>query len=261
MKYGFIGTGNMGGALATAIARGENAEVLLYDKDMEKAKALAAKIGAKAVAFETAVQESHFLFIGVKPYLVKDVLAQVNDALNNNRPVIVSMAAAITVAQLSDMISLPVIRILPNTPALVGKGLALAAKNTLVTDEMTDAFLAAMAPTGETLWMEENIFDGAGTVTSCGPAFAYMFMESLADGGVYCGVPRDKAMRYAQQMLLGTAALAKETGAHPGAIKDSICSPGGTTIAGVLALEAGGFRSAAMDAVIAAYERTLELKK
>jgi len=105
MKYGFIGTGNMGGALATAIARGENAEVLLYDKDMEKAEALAAKISAKAVAFENAVQASDFLFIGVKPYLVKDVLAQVNDALNNNRPVIVSMAAAVTVAQLSDMIS------------------------------------------------------------------------------------------------------------------------------------------------------------
>lgn len=255
MKYGFIGTGNMGGALATAIARGENAEVLLYDKDMEKAKALAAKIGAKAVAFETAVQESHFLFIGVKPYLVKEVLAQVNDALNNNRPVIVSMAAAVTVAQLSDMISLPIIRILPNTPALVGKGLALAAKNTLVTDEMTDAFLAAMAPTGETLWMEENIFDGAGTVTSCGPAFAYMFMEALADGGVYCGVPRDKAMLCAAQMLIGAGEMLKQSGMHPGAMKDAVCSPGGSTIEGVRTLEENAFRSAATQAVINAWKK------
>lgn len=255
MKYGFIGTGNMGGALATAIARGENAEVLLYDKDMEKAKALAAKIGAKAVTFETAVQESHFLFIGVKPYLVKEVLAQVNDALNNNRPVIVSMAAAVTVVQLSDMISLPVIRILPNTPALVGKGLALAAKNTLVTDEMTDAFLAAMAPTGETLWMEENIFDGAGTVTSCGPAFAYMFMEALADGGVYCGVPRDKAMLCAAQMLIGAGEMLKQSGMHPGAMKDAVCSPGGSTIEGVLTLEENAFRSATTQAVINAWKK------
>lgn len=255
MKYGFIGTGNMGGALATAIARGENAEVLLYDKDMEKAEALAAKISAKAVAFETAVQASDFLFIGVKPYLVKDVLAQVNDALNNNRPVIVSMAAAVTVAQLSDMISLPVIRILPNTPALVGKGLALAAKNTLVTDEMTDAFLAAMAPTGETLWMDENVFDGAGTVASCGPAFAYMFMEALADGGVYCGVPRDKAMLCAAQMLIGAGEMLKQSGMHPGAMKDAVCSPGGSTIEGVRTLEENAFRAATTQAVINAWKK------
>ena len=255
MKYGFIGTGNMGGALATAIARGENAEVLLYDKDMEKAEALAAKISAKAVAFENTVQASDFLFIGVKPYLVKDVLAQVNDALNNNRPVIVSMAAAVTVAQLSDMISLPVIRILPNTPALVGKGLALAAKNTLVTDEMTDAFLAAMAPTGETLWMDENVFDGAGTVASCGPAFAYMFMEALADGGVYCGVPRDKAMLCAAQMLIGAGEMLKQSGMHPGAMKDAVCSPGGSTIEGVRTLEENAFRAATTQAVINAWKK------
>ena len=255
MKYGFIGTGNMGGALATAIARGENAQVLLYDKLTEKAEALAAKIGAQAVSFEAAVQESDFLFIGVKPYLVKEVLAQVNDALNNNRPVIVSMAAAVTVAQLSDMISLPVIRILPNTPALVGKGLALAAKNELVTDSMKDAFLAAMAPTGETVWMEENVFDGAGTVASCGPAFAYMFMEALADGGVYCGVPRDKAMFCAAQMLIGAGEMLKQSGMHPGAMKDAVCSPGGSTIEGVRTLEENAFRAATTQAVINAWKK------
>ena len=103
--------------------------------------------------------------------------------------------------------------------------------------------------------------DAGSAVAGCGGAFACLFLEALADGAVSCGLPRDKAMRYAQQMLLGTAALARETGTHPGAIKDSICSPGGTTIAGVRALEQGGFRAAAMNAVIAAYERTLELKK
>lgn len=255
MKYGFIGTGNMGGALAAAVARGENAQVLLYDKEMQKAEALAVKGGGTAVAFETAVQESDFLFIGVKPYLVGQVLSQVNDKLNGNRPVIVSMAAAVTVAQLSEMVSLPVIRILPNTPALVGKGLTLAAKNALVTDEMTNAFLAAMAPAGETLWMEENIFDGAGTVASCGPAFAYMFMEALADGGVYCGVPREKAMFCAAQMLIGAGEMLKASGMHPGAMKDAVCSPGGSTIEGVRTLEENAFRSAVTQAVINAWKK------
>ena len=255
MKYGFIGTGNMGGALAAAVAKSENAELLLYDKYMEKAQALAEKIDAAAASFEDTVQQSDFLFIGVKPYLVGKVLAEVNEKLNGNRPVIVSMAAGVTVEELSAMVDLPVIRILPNTPALVGKGLALAAKNDQVTEEMKENFLAAMAPSGETIWMEENVFDGAGTVASCGPAFAYMFMEALADGGVYCGVPREQAMFCAAQMLVGAGEMLKQSGMHPGALKDAVCSPGGSTIEGVRTLEENGFRFAATQAVINAWKK------
>ena len=103
--------------------------------------------------------------------------------------------------------------------------------------------------------------DAASTVAGCGMAFACLFMEGLADGAVACGLSRAQAQRYAGQMLLGAAALMLETGQHPGQIKDSVCSPGGTTIAGVRALEQQGFRSAAMEAVLAAYRRTLELQQ
>ena len=117
MKYGFIGTGNMGGALARAVAKKCAMDVLLYDKAMEKARALAEETGAAAVEFDALVKESDYIFIGVKPYLVAQVLSQVKDALQGRRPVIVSMAAGISVAELSEMIDLPIIRILPNTPA------------------------------------------------------------------------------------------------------------------------------------------------
>ena len=255
MKYGFIGTGNMGGALARAVAKENAKDVLLYDKAMEKARTLAAETGAAAADFDALVKESDYIFIGVKPYLVAQVLGEVKEALRGNKPVIVSMAAGISVAELSEMIDLPIIRILPNTPVAVGKGLTLAAKNELVTEEMTSVFLRAMAPAGEMMWMDESIFDGAGTVASCGPAFAYMFMEALADGGVYCGVPRDKAMQCAAQMVIGAGEMLKQSGMHPGALKDAVCSPGGSTIEGVRTLEENAFRAGVTQAVINAWKK------
>ncbi len=255
MKYGFIGTGNMGGALARAVANKYADQVLLYDKAMEKAEALAAETGAKAVDFAMLVKESDYVFIGVKPYLVAQVLGDVKENLQGNAPVIVSMAAGISVAELSAMIDLPIIRILPNTPVMVGAGLTLAVKNEKVTDAMTAAYLDAMALSGDTQWVDEKVFDGAGTVSSCGPAFAYMFMEALADGGVYCGVPRDQAMLCAAQMLIGAGEMLKKSGMHPGALKDAVCSPGGSTIEGVRTLEENGFRFAATQAVINAWKK------
>ncbi|MBR6752590.1 MAG: pyrroline-5-carboxylate reductase [Clostridia bacterium] len=255
MKYGFIGTGNMGGALARAVAKKYADQVLLYDKAMEKAVALAAETGARAVDFAALVKESDYVFIGVKPYLVAQVLGEVKENLQGKAPVIVSMAAGISVVELSAMIDLPIIRILPNTPVMVGAGLTLAVKNEKVTDEMTATYLDAMALSGDTQWVDEKVFDGAGTVSSCGPAFAYMFMEALADGGVYCGVPRDQAMLCAAQMLIGAGEMLKNSGMHPGALKDAVCSPGGSTIEGVRTLEENGFRFAATQAVINTWKK------
>ena len=118
-----------------------------------------------------------------------------------------------------------------------------------------------MAPAGLVDQVPEGMIDAASAVSGCGPAYVYLFIEALADGGVACGLPRDKAQAYAAQMVAGAAQMVLQSGQHPGALKDAVCSPGGTTIQGVRTLEEGGFRAAAMDAVIAAYEKTLELGK
>ena len=125
--------------------------------------------------------------------------------------------------------------------------------------EELEAFAALLAPAGLVDPVPEELIDAASAVSGCGPAYAYLFIEALADGGVACGLPRDKALAYAAQMVAGSARMVLESGRHPGALKDAVCSPGGTTIQGVRALEEGGFRAAAMDAVIAAYEKTRAL--
>ena len=112
----------------------------------------------------------------------------------------------------------------------------------------------------DSILIEERLIDAASAVSGCGPAFAYMFAEALADGGVACGLPRAQALKFAAGMLEGAAEMILESGKHPGELKDAVCSPGGTTIQGVRTLEENGFRGAVMDAVIAAYEKTLKLK-
>ena len=129
-----------------------------------------------------------------------------------------------------------------------------------VTGENERIFLEAMAGAGRFSALPERLIDAGSAVSGCGPAFADLFLEALADGGVACGLPRDQALELAAQMLLGSAKLALRSGKHPGALKDAVCSPGGSTIQGVRTLERAGFRSAVMEAVIAAYEKTLELK-
>lgn len=261
--FGFIGCGNMGSALATAARQavaGEN--ILLANRTPEKAAALAERLGARTATNAEAAALSDFLFLGVKPQMMADMLSSIRGALAGRRGpcVLVTMAAGLTIDAIRRMagVDFPVIRVMPNTPAAIGKGLVLCCQDG-VDGEALSLFKAAMAGAGMLGFIEEKQIDAASAVSGCGPAFAAMLMEALADGGVACGLPRAQAQRFAAQMLLGTAALALETGEHPGALKDAVCSPGGSTIQGVRALEARGFRSAAMEAVIAAYEKTLEL--
>lgn len=266
MTIGFIGTGHMGGALARAAAKAVSpGQIYLANRTAAKAQALSAEIGGVAVDNDSIAVECDYIFLGVKPQMMAPLLDSLRLLLAARKTpcVLVTMAAGLTVDAVWEMagLQLPVIRIMPNVACAVGQGLTLYACSADVTAQQKQEFLRILSASGALEELDEHLIDAGSAVAGCGGAFACLFLEALADGAVTCGLPRDKAMRYAQQMLLGTAALAKETGAHPGAIKDSICSPGGTTIAGVRALEAGGFRSAAMDAVIAAYERTLELKK
>ena len=265
MTYGFIGTGNMGGALARALVRSVSpADVYLNNRTAAKAEALAAELGARPDTAAHIAATCDYVFLGVKPNLIAGVLAQLAPALAQraDKPVLVSMAAGVTIADLEQAApGCPVLRIMPNTACAVGAGLTLYDANALVTQPQMSRFLDAMRASGRLERLSEGLIDAGSAVAGCGGAFACLFMEALADGAVTCGLPRDKAITFAAQMLLGAAQLALDSGKPFGKMKDEICSPGGTTIAGVRALEEGGFRAAAMNAVIAAYEKTLALKK
>ena len=154
----------------------------------------------------------------------------------------------------------PVLRIMPNTPAAIGKGMTLIHPE-CCKPELVDEFETIMAQSGRFDRIGENLADAAGAASGCVPAFAYLFMEGLADGAVMAGVPRQKAMTYVAQAVLGAASLVLESGQHPGALKDAVCSPAGTTIEGVAALERAGFRSAILEAMAACADKSRELSK
>jgi pyrroline-5-carboxylate reductase len=183
-------------------------------------------------------------------------------AAREDRFILVSMAAGLTMADIRRLAGgdYPVIRIMPNTPVAVGQGVILY-DSVDVTEEELAQFCKNLSQGGLLDPLPEHLIDAGSAVAGCGPAFADLFLEALADGGVANGLPRAKAMAYAAQMLLGAAALQLESGSHPGQLKDAVCSPGGSTIAGVRALEQRAFRAAVMEAVDAAVKRTKELGK
>lgn len=263
-KFGFIGAGNMGGALLTAAAKtNPGMKIAVYDTFEEKAKGYAEHYeNISFLSLEALVKESEYIFIGVKPQMLNELFSVIAPYFSECKPVLVSMAAGTSIEKLCELSGkeMPVIRIMPNTPASIGEGVILYCYNKKVSEAEVDFFVEAMKGAGLIDRIDENKIDAASAVSGCGPAFCYMFIEALADGAVECGIPRDKAMMYAAKMLSGSAEMVLKTGIHPGALKDAVCSPGGTTIAGVHALEDGAFRSAVMNAVTSAYKRTLELK-
>ena len=264
--FSFIGTGNMGGALARAAAQKLAAtDILLANRTAAKAQALAAEFGCRTGTNEDAAAMGKYIFLGVKPQMMRGMLESITPILKErtDRFILVSMAAGLTMAQISEMAggTYPVIRIMPNTPCAVGAGVVLYDSNALVTADELSEFTTALAGAGLLDQLDEHLIDAGSAVAGCGPAFAALFIEALADGGVTCGLPRAKALRYAAQMLEGTARLMLSSCQHPGAMKDAVCSPGGSTIAGVRALEQGAMRATVMNAVIAADQRNKDLGK
>lgn len=265
MKIGFIGTGNMGAALATAVSKSTlNAELFFADFFAEKAQALAKELGGVAADNLRLVQECDLVFLGVKPQVLPDLLAEISSTVKERKGslTLVTMAAGIPVATIEKGIGekIPVIRIMPNTPVAIGEGVIVYC-TAGVSAETEKAFAESLSRAGLVEKIDESKIDAASALHGCGPAFAYLFIEALADGAVACGLPRDVALRFAAQTVKGASGMVLETGKHPGALKDAVTSPGGTTIEGVRVLEEQGFRGAAMDAVIAAYEKTLALGK
>ncbi len=259
---GFIGAGNMGGALAAAACKAVSPEkIVVADRDEAKTAALSARAGCEVGDSATVVQNSRFVFLGIKPQMLSAVAAELKPLLTG-RVVIVSMLAGVTTERLAQELGdLPIIRIMPNTPAAIGEGMILYTANEAVTEDEKSAFVQLLSQAGQLDEIPETLIDAGSAVSGCGPAFVYLFIEALADAGVQCGLPRDKALQYAAQTVCGAGRMAVVDGRHPAALKDAVCSPGGSTIEGVHALEDGAFRGVVMDAVQASFERTKELGK
>ena len=259
MKYGFLGCGNMGGAIARALSQ-QTKDMAVSDRS-GKAKLLAQELGVTYSDNASIAANCDRIFLAVKPHMMKDMLLPLQNTLVQRKPLLITMAAGLEIRQIEDFVGthLPIIRIMPNTPTSVGKGVIPYCANDLVTEEMITDWLEDMSECGLLDPLEERLMDAASALSGSGPAYLYLMLEAMADGGVACGLPRAKAMDYAAMTMAGAAEIYLSTHQHPGALKDAVCSPGGSTIAGVRILEQRGFRGAAMDCVCAAYAKNKEL--
>ncbi len=265
MKYtlGFIGCGNMGGALAKAAAKAIGGkQIALCDHTQAKASALANELGANVVEVRELVQNSHFVVLGVKPQSMQMAVAEFADILQARKDVaVITMAAGLSIDGLRALIgaNLPVIRIMPNTPVQIGKGMTLyAVSGVSPADEQ--AFLDAFALSGELDKLDEDLIDAAAGVSGSGPAFIYAFAQALSAGAAELGVPQEKAEKYAIQTLVGAAEMLQKYG-DAEKLKKAVCSPKGTTLAGLAKMDELGFENAVKAGIKGAYTRTLELKQ
>ncbi len=263
-RIGFLGAGKM----ATALARGFvhagmvfPSEITASDPVDAARKRFATEVGAATVATNLEVAKAaDILFLATKPDQTTAVLKEISQAFTQKH-LIISIAAGVTLGKLEA--ALPagarVIRVMPNTPALVGAGasaFALGQSATAADGELAQKLLAAV---GLALPVKEALLDAVTGLSGSGPAYVYQFIEALSDGGVAAGLPRDVATKLAAQTVLGAAKMVLETGQHPGALKDQVTSPGGTTIEGVHELEKGKLRGTVMSAVRAATEKSKKL--
>ncbi|MBQ3889000.1 MAG: pyrroline-5-carboxylate reductase [Clostridia bacterium] len=263
---GFIGCGNMGSALARAAANAAGPEnVYVCDVDSQKVRAFAEETDVNLSDAEYIAGHCDYIFLAVKPQMLREAVGAITAVLEERTTdfVVVSMAAGVPLKTIESLFGFecPVIRIMPNIPAAAGKGLVLYAPNLFADRNDVADFCELMQDAGLLDKIEESKIDAASCVSGCGPAFVYLFIEALADGAVKCGLPRDKALLYAAQTLIGSSEMLLQSGRHPGELKDAVCSPAGSTIEGVKALEEGAFRADVINAVVRAYERTLELGK
>ncbi|HET6572757.1 MAG TPA: pyrroline-5-carboxylate reductase [Fimbriiglobus sp.] len=267
LSVGFLGAGQM----ATALAKGWAAAGLI-----DPAKSLASDPypGARSkFAQETGlragpgaapvVAEASVLILAVKPQQMPVVQDELRPLLNPHKHLVVSIAAGVTLGQLAAGLgeNIRLVRVMPNTPCLVGASASGYAPGPVATPADAELVARLFGAVGTAVRVPEALLDAVTGLSGSGPAFVYVMIEALADGGVRVGLPRDVALKLAAQTVLGSAQMVLETGQHPGALKDAVASPGGTTIAGLHALERGGLRAALMDAVEAATRRAEELGK
>ena len=264
MKVGFIGTGNMGGALVRAACKAYAPEkIWIANRTEAKSEALAKETGCRISTPEEIAKTCDFVFLGVKPQGMEALLASLAAVLKErkDRFVLVSMAAGLEIATLQAMAGgeYPVIRMMPNTPVAVGEGVILYDCSQGVMEREETFFVELFCYAGLRDKLPEALIDAGTSVAGCGPAFAALFVEGVAKGGEKLGLPPEKAVLYATQMLWGTGKLIAQSGKTPGQIRTEVCSPGGSTIEGVKAFQQAGLPEIAVKAVEKSYLRNKEL--
>jgi pyrroline-5-carboxylate reductase len=263
---GFIGSGNMaqamiGGIVKSQLVASEN--IMASDPDAAKLEYLKSHYGITTVENNMDIAAaSDILILAVKPFMYGAIIEEIKDYVKEG-VIIVTIAAGIDIAFVEKGFekAVKVVRTMPNTPALVGEGMSALCRNSLVSSEELDLVVKIFESFGKAEIIEERLIDAIPAISGSSPAYVYMFIEALADGGVLQGIPRDKAYKLAAQAVLGAAKMVLETGEHPGSLKDKVCSPGGTTIEAVYTLEKNNFRGAVISAMESCTEKALKMSK
>ncbi|MFP4029554.1 MAG: pyrroline-5-carboxylate reductase [Candidatus Brocadiia bacterium] len=262
-KIGFIGAGKMAEALAKGIIEAEVAparNVFASDPAAKRREIFSEIIGDNICSDNARlVEEAEVVVLSVKPGKLAVVTEEIAPMVGSDK-LIVSIAPGITLTWLNEKLGTArLVRVMPNTPALVGQGASAFARGPRASDPDAELIRSMLSAVGECVEVDEELMDAVTGLSGSGPAYVYMMIEALSDGGVRMGLPRETATKLAVQTLRGAAAMVQETGLHPGALKDQVTTPAGTTISAVEALEDAGLRSALIRAVCSATERSREL--
>lgn len=251
MKIGIIGTGNMGGALMDAFCQDSSHTMRAYNQGRGKLEAVCARTGAVPVdSAAEAVKGCDLILLAVKPIVMPQVLEEIAPVLRSNQ-IVVSIAVGLTLEFYAQKLGADrkIVRAMPNTPAAVRAGMTAFTFGPGITGTEQQQVLELFSLAGGTAMVPERLMNAVSALSGSSPAYVYMFIEAMADGGCYAGIPRDQAYQLAAQAVLGAAKMVLETGKHPGVLKDEVCSPGGTTIRAVAELEKRGMRSAVIEAM------------
>ncbi len=264
-RIGLVGGGNMGSALVKGLmasGRAAAGQIFVAELDQEKAQALRRELGVTVVASGRELQELEVLVLAVKPADIPAAAIEAAPALAPTS-LVITLAAGVRTETVAKELppGQPLVRAMPNTPALIGQGATALAAAPGAGPEHLELARRIFSAVGRVVKVPEKLMDAVTGLSGSGPAYAFLFIESLADAGVAQGLDRANALELAAQTVAGAAALLLERGEHPARLKDMVTSPGGTTIAGLHALERGGFKGLVMDAVAAATRRSRELGK
>jgi pyrroline-5-carboxylate reductase len=262
----FLGAGNMAEALVKGLLRAEVAtpqEILCTDRRKERGAELTSRYGVRFTTSNAdAVREAGVIVLSVKPQVMNHLLDEIAPALDESK-LVISIAAGVPIAAIERKVGhgVRIVRTMPNTPALVGAGATALSAGSHATEEDLAQAKSLFDAIGKSVVVDEVLLDAVTGLSGSGPAYIFLVIEALSDAGVKVGLPRYQSQELAAQTVLGSAKLLIETGEHPGRLKDQVTSPGGTAIAGLHTLEAGGLRTTLMDAVEAATNRSRELGK